>query len=368
MLDELNQIIHDLLVNWLHHEDWQGEQLIRWSQYYDFPPVGHDEEPYKWLLRALHPGEKALKAKLAQRLAAVLEARPDVKRPGKRPEQVLYNLLLLSAGLKQPEQLAEPLFQILKRRTLDGQWSGVQLRSCLRAALIENQIDKRLQPAWEDMLYKRGHKFLKGNKYDGYQGIISMPQSAEILHEPDLDAIGKAVKVMAESLEGDDNIRPELRHLIKAAMEKHPEHQSWELDLFRQADKHHWPPLAVECLPTLCIRLQGGDEGRQRFILWRDIFSFVKDTDGCIMEKEFCRGHGYQALLPHKAVHIVTQVAPPMEKARLNNPFPTIGSSLKVGINVMAEIESEIKENDPEVAKTLEDSQQKALAKVLSSK
>lgn len=365
MANEVDQTVHNLLVAWLDRDDWRAEELIRWLQYFDFPPVGHDEEPYKWLLRGLRPQEGALRAEFAQRVAAVLEARPDVKRPGKRPEQVLYNLLLLSAGLKQPRRLAEPLRAMLERGKLDGHWQGVQLRSCLREALTENQTDGSLLPIWRAMLYKRGHKFLKGNKFDGYRGIINMPVTDDSLRAPDLEEIGKALREIADHLKGDDDIRPELRYLIKMAMDRHPEHRGWDLDLLRQADKHRWPPVAVECLPSLYIPLKGEHAGLRRFILWNHIYSLVEHTDGCVVEKELCRGHGYLAQLPQMAVRIVSQVAPRLEEARLNNPFPTIESGKKVVINVMAEIESEIKEADPEVAKTVDDERQRALAEVL---
>ena len=76
----------------------------------------------------------------------LLKEKPDLKRPGKRPDQVLYNLLMMSASLSCPDELADPLFEMLQRGKLQGKWRGVELRTALKAALMSNQKDSRLLP------------------------------------------------------------------------------------------------------------------------------------------------------------------------------------------------------------------------------
>jgi hypothetical protein len=214
------QWMRDMLSAWLAREDWKPEQLLDWLQGYGLPPVGHDDDPFLWVLRGLpeaderHPAETAL----ANRVAKVLdEVKPDVTQPGDRPDELLYNLFMLCAGLSCPDQLADPLYEVFKRRKLKGEWLGVDVRDALGAALTSNQLDSRLQPVWETMLEGEEHDFLPGDEYDGFEGIRLMPGSADKRGEPALDAIGKALKAMARHLEKAHDRRPQFRALILCA-------------------------------------------------------------------------------------------------------------------------------------------------------
>src|SRR2546425_483054 len=106
-----------LVTKWLTKTNWQPGELIDWLQGYDMPPVGHDEEPYVWLLRGLPEADERHEAEkeFAKRVAVLLLDEPDVKRPGKRADQVLYNLFMLGAGLSCPDELAVPLYEIYER-------------------------------------------------------------------------------------------------------------------------------------------------------------------------------------------------------------------------------------------------------------
>lgn len=361
---QLNDIpsvrIGNLLVAWLKREDWDTNNLLRWLQYIDLPPVGQEDEPYVWLLRGLKNERRGRWRELASRLARALNDEPDVTRPGQRPDQVLYNLLMLAAGLKCAEELAEPLYKMLGRREIDGRWRGVELRSCLRMALIENQIDNRLQPVWKAMLYNQGDDFLRGNKYDGFEGIISIPG------EPNLDVLGNALKAMAEHLKKRQDIRPELRRLINRVIEKYPENRNWDVDLIKQAHKHRWPTIAVECLPTLYIPLKRKSTGLYRFILWRYVFYVVRDKYHHEIEATLCGGEIFKVQLPKEAAQVVEYTAPRLEEARLNNPFPTEVSMIKVIVNKMSEIESDFLEDGrPDFAQTVANLRQAALDSII---
>jgi len=215
------------------------------------PPVGHDEEPYLWLLRSLPEADERYDAEkeFAKRVAVLLLDGPDVKRPGKRPDQVLYNLFMLSAGLSCPDELAIPLHEVYERRSLRGKRLGVDVRTALKAALIVNQRDSRLQSIWEQFLQKRNHQFLPGDEWDGFEGIRLMPESEDRRGEPALDALGRALKAMAEYLESDQARVNKSHYLVVKIMDTYPGRPTWDTDLLLQALKQEWPSWTVESIP-----------------------------------------------------------------------------------------------------------------------
>src|SRR5436309_11005637 len=72
------------------------------------PPPSSTLFPYTTLFRSIPEADERYPAKkeFARRVAALLNEQPDVKPTGKRPEQVLYNLLMLCAGLSCSNELA----------------------------------------------------------------------------------------------------------------------------------------------------------------------------------------------------------------------------------------------------------------------
>ena len=108
--DPANDPVQQRIRVWLDDRAGQPAVLARWLQRLDLPlPTSH-EEPYEVLLRALPHDERRHDAvvTLAGRAAALLDTKPDVERTGVRPEQMLYNLLMLCAGLNEPRQLNRP--------------------------------------------------------------------------------------------------------------------------------------------------------------------------------------------------------------------------------------------------------------------
>lgn len=245
------QWIRTVLGEWLERGDWEPEQLIDWLQGYKLPPVGHDDEPFLWLLRGLPVADERyrVEVELARRVSKLLGDEPDVKRPGDRPDQVLYNLFMLCAGLSCPEQLADPVYDVYKRRALKGEWLGIDVRDALQAALIFNQIDNRMQSVWEAMIEGQSDKFLPGNAYEGFEGIVLMPEAAARLGEPALDGIGRAFKAMARHLDREQERRLEFQSLIDKVVNTYPGSPTWEIDLLLQAYKNHWPNWAIETIP-----------------------------------------------------------------------------------------------------------------------
>ncbi|MCI0488513.1 MAG: hypothetical protein L0229_18145 [Blastocatellia bacterium] len=253
MEDKITLRMRKMLGEWLAREDWQPRQLIDWLQGYDLPPVGHGEEPYLWLLRGLPPADERYEAeiKLASRVARILEDKPDEKRPGTRPDEVLYNLFMLCAGLNCADQLARPLYGVFKRGVLKGEWLGVDLRYALQTALILNQVDDRLYPVWKTMLETGRHDFLPGDENDGLEGVRFMPPSSEKRGEPAIEAIGMALKAMAIHLDQDEEHRTEFRSLINKIVETYPGRPTWDIDLLYQAGKNQWLDWAMQSIPGM---------------------------------------------------------------------------------------------------------------------
>ena len=249
--DRLIRRINATLGGWLRQEDWQPQQLIDWLEGHKLQRVGYEDEPYVWILRGLPLGDERCWAetRLAQRVATVLEDEPDVKKPGKRPEQVLFNLFMLCAGLNCPDELNKPLRQVLGRKALKGEWLGVDLRYTLQGALTWNQLDRHLESVWDAMLSGKGHDFLPGDEYVGFDGILQMPESEATRGEPYLAAIGRALGAMALLLEGETDRTLEFAALIEKVTNTHPlRPDDWDVRLALEAEKNAWPAWAKRYL------------------------------------------------------------------------------------------------------------------------
>ncbi len=241
-----------LVAGWLASEHWTTGQLIDWFQGYDLPALDRGEEPYLWLLRGIpdanerHSAEK----KFATRVAALLREKPDVKRPGKRPDQVLYNLFMLCAALSCPDELFDPSVEVLERQAMHGKWRGIDLRTALKAALISNQKDSRLLSVWEEALRNGNQRFLAIDEYEFVDAARLMPPSLARRGEPHLPAIGRALKVVAERHETDGTREKVFASLAKRVIDTFPGRPMWGRDLLLQAVQHEWPKWAVEIIPA----------------------------------------------------------------------------------------------------------------------
>lgn len=240
------------IVAWLSKapDSTTNDQLVAWLQGYDFPPFGHDEEPYQWILRALVPLENryVVDRELAKRCVSILRAKPDVARPGTRPEQVLENLFYLCAGLACPDILFDELYALYERRALVGEWSSGDLRAALRAALIHNQADRRLEEVWCTMLLGRRHVVLPGRPPDGFEGILYMSESLATADVPVLDSLGYAFRCMADYFESGRERERLFAGLIERALGTYPDRPSWSSDLVTMSSTHEWPTWATACL------------------------------------------------------------------------------------------------------------------------
>lgn len=326
---------------WLAKDQWEPRQLINWLQGYDFSPVGHDDEPFRWILRWLPTGAGAKPARktLAKRLAALLEQEPDVHRPGDRPEELLYNLLILCANLECSKQLQNPLLAILQRRQLSGQWLGIDLRYALQDALIKNQMNADLLPLWKLMSEGKKHNFLPGDEFDGFDGARSIPGGLAAPDAPALDVIGRALKGIADKLEREPTRGEKFRILIARAKQSCPSRPTWDKDLLKQADRHQWPGWAVDRL-DLYLPVAVLPAGGERALLWHQIAECMRATYKHRELKTFCNDRVVEVEMSKEASTFVRQIAPIFEEERINNPFTSDRATIGIITNALLESEA----------------------------
>lgn len=197
---------------WLNDNGPNFQPLVDWLQGYGLFAQGY-EEPYQHLLRALPLGtSRAEEARrLARRVASFLDQRPDVARLGSRPDDLLYNLFQLCAGLDQRE-LALPLKRIYERLKTGTSHMSAEAQDALLAALIRNQdegspLDEAL---WLPLLKGNGVG-IPGNAFAGLLGLVRMkpgdPRAASI-----------ALSKFAEGLNSRSNRREEFRRGIELVL------------------------------------------------------------------------------------------------------------------------------------------------------
>lgn len=181
------------LLPWLEEGKWSPHPLTDWLQGRHLVSFGHEDEPYRWFLRAL-PSEEPKwdwhRNELARRLARMIEDKPDVQQPGPRPDEFLSNLFLLAAGLVAPDLFAEPLYQVYRRLRRRSVELAVGVRDCLLAALTRNQKDLRLHEVWLQMMETGKHDILPGNEYAGFEGFKWLSP------RPNLEEIAHAIKLL----------------------------------------------------------------------------------------------------------------------------------------------------------------------------
>jgi transcriptional regulator with XRE-family HTH domain len=162
------------LLPWLEEGKWSPQPLIDWLQGRHLVSYRHEDEPYRWFLRALPSDESKWdwhRNELARRIGKMIEEEPDVQRPGPRPDEFLSNLFLLAAGLDSPDLFAEPLFGVYRRLRRGSVKLEVGVRDCLLAALTRNQKDLRLYEVWLQMMETGKHNILPGNRSAGFEGF-----------------------------------------------------------------------------------------------------------------------------------------------------------------------------------------------------
>ena len=130
---------------------------------------------FKHALEAETSGQ--LRSELIKRVVELLDEEPDVQRMSDNPERYLCNLLRVASYLEAPRQLAQPLYQMYRRKRLEGRWRTCDLREALLAALICNQKSDRLRLLWENALRGKSDGWLIIDQEAAIQGLRNMPPS-----------------------------------------------------------------------------------------------------------------------------------------------------------------------------------------------
>jgi hypothetical protein len=317
--------MQELVLPWLSEPEANPNRLRGWLQGVGLPPVGYAEPPFLWILRALPTeGDELVPAEteLAARAVPLLHEIPSMPTTPDR-DDYLYNLFQLCAGLSCADQLAKPLYalyQAMHTQPADVWEFGA--RSAFRSALSENQQDARLESVWSAMLHGHAGGILPGSRYDAFDAVVLMPLSVETQGEPDWDAIGQALGIMADYLEPAPNRRIEFRSLQDRARRRYPG-LPWDEELLRQADAHAWPEWAVECLPSLCLWLNG-----QTALVWHYMEACLPDHLEHKRVASLCRGTVYQMQLSVDASkYLLDEIRPEFEDWRRENPFPSLSST-----------------------------------------
>ena len=122
---------------------------------------------------------------------------------GKHREQLLYNLLQLSAAMYRPNRLWQPLLELLNRRKLAGEFLGSDLRASLRAALIGNQGDGPRGVVVEDGQGPGG--LSAGHSGYAYYGALMLRRWTGGRPSP---VVKDSLSLAAADLESDFDLRP----------------------------------------------------------------------------------------------------------------------------------------------------------------
>ena len=239
------------LCEWLNSSNATFDRLLDWLEGYDLPGVDHNDHTFLWLVRAIPAdgNRQIVRTQLAQYVANILTV---LRKSGtwERPPMVLTNLLLLSANLRCPQVLAEPLWNTLEelsqQSTFQSHWNETT-RVALRSALGTNQIDSRLRDEWVNLIQDNETHVLMRNRFAGWRGLSRMPVDAQTIGKPNMEAIGFGLKYMADYYESNPEKKSHFRKLI-GETKSHFGDKLISRELNSQAIKHHWPEWAVQCI------------------------------------------------------------------------------------------------------------------------
>jgi hypothetical protein len=244
----------DRLASWLDIAISSSQQIVRWMQGYDFP-FSADDEPYLRLLAYLPKGtgRHTAECTLATRVAQALRERPDRKRAAqvKRPDQLLYNLLMLSAGLACQEQLWPALCELYCACDIDGSWRGIEVRAALREALIANQLDDTLGDVWLRMVAGTTD-FLPGTDFDGMRGILAVPSKTEGLGSPDTGLLRRGLGLLVDRMRDSREGPICLRDVLDQVQAVYPRRRdAWARRFIKWAHRGRWPAWAIDALESM---------------------------------------------------------------------------------------------------------------------
>jgi hypothetical protein len=272
------------LERWLDKKNSTHEELLGWMQGYELPALGHEEEPYIWLLRALAHSDQPRRDQMTRRVAALLREKKPYELASKSDEPLYdddfsYNLFRFCSSLPNAAELAGPLDEaeaFLRRQFAEdrarferGRW--YQLRGALREALIFNQRDRSRQKLWRNIVAGRPDDFLLGSRYSGFDALSRMPDSATRPDHPALDQIAWAGARMAEYLDEEPKRHIAFRDLLLRAKRAWPDYPlaCWRDLLFGlRIEENAWPDWAFARITWLSDLIAPVDDTLKSFLIW----------------------------------------------------------------------------------------------------
>lgn len=252
---ERTRWMQELVIPWLYQDSHLAiDQLVRWLQGKDLPPVGYEEEPYRWILRGI-PSQLQrphFDTRLAERLAVILSYAPDEAHVvSDQDDDFLSGLYWTCAGVNCPGILAEPLWDAYKRLRVTRPSGPV--RDALQAAIVHNQFgDKAFKEIWKPMIETGRHHLLRGSEVLGYEGLLAIRTGPSRM-----DDILWALAEVVRRWDGDEEDISTLRRLLKRTELTRSESPH----LWKRAQ--NWPAWARHALsiPEI-VRDEQGDQHR----------------------------------------------------------------------------------------------------------
>ncbi|MFM9961269.1 MAG: hypothetical protein ACKV2Q_08585 [Planctomycetaceae bacterium] len=284
--------------------DYSTADLQAWLQGLSLPLDGDRYEPFERLLTAVQTCDDRFSASKATealigRLHDVLAIQLDATASVPLPETLLYNSLLLSARLACPHQLGALVHRIYERRQVHQipEFRPL-LRHALFNALIENQIDGRLENLWGEVIESgRGEGYFEARPQDGWDGLVRMVQTKEPNWETVVEKLGPKLKTLASQEPNPKFRREYLDHLVtpllSLAKPKVPQ-SNWPMKKRRMivelADKGNWPKGMVL---SLDLSASWTENDNYFFMVWTPLFQGIPEN---VIQRDYTKTFCNQAV------------------------------------------------------------------------
>lgn len=230
-----------------------------------------------------------------------------------------------------------------------------------------------------DDIYQFAKEHYEANHVIVFLGQIGSSRnviSADLLNSADhpshnnlinynVDAVDQILTSIVRELEKDADRREKLRAVINSAIKADPTRFTWNIDLIRIADKNGWPIWAVECLPNLFIPQPTQSVGTESLMVWSHIFNCLPNSFDTEIIAGYCRGRILWVRVDSNASQFLKSIAPILEEARINNPYPTDRAMIAIVADAITQLEF----RDLKNARIFSDARKRLLASagVLSS-
>jgi transcriptional regulator with XRE-family HTH domain len=242
-------------------------RLRDWLSGIDLPAVGHEEEPFRWVVRGLPQGSKRAThvLRMAEAVARLLDEETE-RLLTAHSDDFLYNLLHLAATLEFSLLLADPLSAMYERVRDDKRQrdalataSGETASACvapdvlvaLTAALVRNKRDQRLRNDWMKLIHDDRHDVLPGNKYTGWAGMRRLPATNG--SRPDWRAIGEALSVLAGKMGETNDGRHQFGRLLNELPGLYGGDESVYREILLISFDSDWPLWAKGLVPKVVV-------------------------------------------------------------------------------------------------------------------